>query len=120
LVFGFPYSQDGPLTMNTFLSERVMFRQFNVNGEELAYGGQGMHNVPAMPRDKDTAPADIFSTHCTVRPDSRRCNVARQLYLDPWILTLIDVLHGPTVITGLYLLASGTSIPKLAYSPNGN
>jgi hypothetical protein len=81
--------------MNTLLSERVMFRQFNVNGEELAQGGQWMYNVTAMPSDKDTAPADILSAHRTVRPDSRRCNVAGELYLDTWTFTLIDVLHGP-------------------------
>ena len=78
------------------------------------------HNVLAMPRDENTAPAYILGAHRTVRPDARRGDVAGQLYFDTWALTLVDVLHVPGCITGLYPLASGTSIPQLAYTSDGN
>ena len=57
-----------------------------------------MHNVTPMPRDENTGPADVLGIHRTLRPDTRRGNVARQLYIDTWTLTLVDRLHVPRTI----------------------
>ena len=60
-----------------------------------------MYDVLAMPCDENTAPADILGAHRAVSPDTRRGDVARQLYFDSRALALIDGLHVPDCITGL-------------------
>jgi hypothetical protein len=106
-VLRLPYSQHRALTMNTFLPKAMMLRQFYIDRQELAHTGQGVHDIAAMPGDQDAAPADILRIHCTLGPDARRSDVARQLDLDTWTLSLVDMLHDPGYITGLYLLAIG-------------
>lgn len=79
-----------------------------------------MHDVTAMPRDENPTPADVLSAHRTVCPDTWGSNVARQLYFNTWTLALIDMLHVPGCIPGLYLLATGSFNTSLAYADDSN
>src|ERR1022692_2526825 len=84
---------DGALTMNTFLAEAVIGRQFNFDGNDLAHRGDRELGVITTPGNENTAAADVFRVHRAFNPKRRRRNMAPKVDGDSRALASINVLH---------------------------
>src|ERR1035441_8740039 len=90
---GISNPHDRALTVNAFLAEPVIGRQFYFDGDHLADRRNRELRVVATPRDQNAATADILRIHGALRPKRRRRHVAAEPDFNPGALTSIDVLH---------------------------
>lgn len=93
-LFGLVDANHRALAMNALLTEAVIGRKLDFNGDDLSDGGcEQSAIIGRPPPQQQAATADVLRVDRTLQPQNRRGDVATELDIDTRTLTPVRGLH---------------------------